>query len=394
MERSGHDPHGGVLIVANDFPPVGGSSVQRAVYFSKYLPRFGWRPTVLTVKEVAFPVKDPTLLDELPPEVTVVRTESFELRRLLWLAGRLRARLGREDRGHTESAAGVAALGARPRELGRTLRRWLFVPDDRMLWAPFAVLRGLRLARRGRLSSICATVPAYSSAVIGYWISRLTGLPLILDLRDPWTRDPYLPAATRFHAWVDARLEAKAVGHAARVVVISAAMRRGFVRAYPEIDPARFVVITNGFDAEVFEGLAPVRRGEGFVLTYVGSLYAHHRESLRAVCSAWSELAESDPELTASARLLLIGRCDPEIQEELAAWPAVRSEVIGYLPHLEGLRHLRGASALLLLIKDLDPESQIITIPGKLFEYVAAGRPILMIGPEGRRRGDRPRDWG
>jgi glycosyltransferase involved in cell wall biosynthesis len=257
------------------------------------------------------------------------------------------------------------------------------VPDDRVLWAPFAVLRALRLVREGGLRAILATVPAYSSGVIGYWISRLTKLPLILDLRDPWTRDPYLPAATRFHAWLDARLEAQVVGHAARVIVISESMRRALARAYPEIDPATFVVVTNGYDAEAFERIAPRDRGGDFVLTYAGSLYSHHRASLRAVCAAWTELAGRTPELTSGARLELIGRCDPEIEEELAAWPKVRSEAHGYLPHDQSLRRLKGASALLLLIKDLDPERQVITIPGKLFEYVGTSRPILMIGPEG-----------
>ena len=80
------------LIIANDFPPIGGAGVQRPFYFAKYLPRFGWLPTVVTIKEVIFPVHDYSLLGQLPPDVDIRRTESFELRRLLWWGRRLRRR--------------------------------------------------------------------------------------------------------------------------------------------------------------------------------------------------------------------------------------------------------------------------------------------------------------
>lgn len=388
-------------MIANDFPPVGGAGVQRSLYFAKYLSEHGWRPRVLTVREVAFPAKDPTLLDELPPEVRVVRTESFELRRLLWLAGRLWPRRGAAGTARASSAAaapradaapaevpgsardGGGTVGRRLRELGRALRRWLLVPDDRMLWAPFAVPAALRQIRRHPVRVIYATVPAYSSAVIGYRVSRRCGLPLVVDLRDPWTRDPYLPPPTRLHARINSRLEAAVLRHAARLVVISEEMRRGLRGAYPDLPEDKIRVITNGYDAAAFAAAEPVSHGERFVLSYVGSLYAHHRPALRAVCAAWSRAAEGDAAFADRAELEVIGRCDPEILDELAAWPRLAARVLGYVPHHRAAAHLKGASALLLLIKDLDPARDLITIPGKLFEYLGAGPPILMVGPEG-----------
>lgn len=374
-------PRGDVLMIANDFPPIGGAGVQRSLYFAKYLPSHGWRPTVLSVKEVAFPVKDRTLLDELPPEVQVVRTESFELRRLLWLARRLRPNRAAATLG--DAPVAEVKIDRRPRELGRAMRRWLFVPDDRMLWAPFAIVAAWRRARRSPFRVIYATVPAYSSAVIGLCIARLTGLPLVLDMRDPWTRDPYLPPASRFHALLNARLEAAAVRNAAQVIVISKRMRHELLAAHLLVDAAKVHVITNGYDAEAFAKIEPIERGDRFVVSYVGSLYAHHRSALAAVCAAWTLAAERDGEFAARAELELIGRSDQEIADELARWPRVTSRLLGYLPHGVGAAHLMGASALLLLIKDLDPERDLITIPGKLFEYLGAAAPILMIGPEG-----------
>jgi glycosyltransferase involved in cell wall biosynthesis len=160
-------------------------------------------------------------------------------------------------------------------------------------------------------------------------------------------------------------------------------MRRNLLRAHPEVEPEKIEVITNGFDARDFATIEPAKRNCRFVLAYVGSLYAHHRDVLSAVCNAWSSLAERNPEFANNARLLLVGHCDPEIHAELRAWRGVDVEMLGYQPHEEAIAHLKGASALLLLIRDLDPDVHTITIPGKLFEYLGAGHQILMVGPQG-----------
>ncbi len=373
-----------LLLIANDFPPIGGGGVHRPFYFAKYLGECGWAPIVLTVKDVAYRTKDPSLLAELPDSVPVLRTESLELRRLLWLAQRLAAKRRPAAQAPPSEVAGVAAdLGGQRRELGRHLRRWLFVPDDRVLWAPFAVAAALRAIRRHRVAAILATVPCYSSGVIGQILSRLTGVPLLLDLRDPWTRDPYLPSPTAFHAWLNARLEATSVARAARVILISEEMRKRFRRAYPKMPSRKFVTITNGYGADELASAEPVDAGGEFVLVYSGSLFAHHLPSFRAFCEAWTRLAERDAGFASSSKVWLVGKCDPEIQRELPAWPAVKAEALGYQPHSETIRYLRGASASLLLIKNLHPDRDLVTIPSKLFEYVGCGSPILMIGPEG-----------
>lgn len=372
-----------VLVIANDFPPVGGAGVQRSVYFVRYLGAYGWRPVVLTVKDVAFPAKDPTLLAQLPEDVRIVRTESFELRRLLWLARRLRGR-HRESDGEDDDGAPSEALGTRSRDLALALRRWLFVPDDRMLWAPFAVPIALRLIRREPIDVIYATLPSYSSGVIGQVVSRLTGRPLVVDLRDPWTMDPYSPAPSPVHAHIDAWMESSTLRWARRVIATTPRMRSRLIEAYPNLSPERFVTITNGYDPGELDSVIPWRPPDGrFAMVYAGSLYTHHRAAFVTFCDAWSQLCESNPAFAEHAELVLVGRCDAEILQELAARPSIRTSVLHYRPHAEALRYLLGSSALLLLIKDLDPKRDMITIPGKLFEYAAAGSPILMVGPEG-----------
>lgn len=371
-----------LLMIANDFPPIGGAGVQRTVYFAKYLPEFEWQPIILTVKDVAFPAKDASLIDELPRSVNVIRTESFELRRLMWLVQSFRSLMAFHRRGRTSTSAG-STLKPGTREFGRLLKRWLFVPDDRIMWTPFAVVRALRLIKKMDIRAIYATVPCYSSGVIGYLVSLMSGRPLFLDLRDPWTQDPYLTSPTRIHAWLNARMEATAVNRASRVIVISEAMAKRFRSSYPQLAEEKLVVITNGSDTDAFAAVKPETIAGKFVVAYVGSLYAHHRDALRAFLQAWGEVAERNKAFDAASVFWVVGRCDPEVECELREWKNVPAEILGYRAHAEGLSRLKGAATLLLLIKDLDPDVDLVTIPGKLFEYVAAGPPIIMIGPEG-----------
>ena len=179
------------LIIANDFPPIGGAGVQRPFYFAKYLPRFGWLPTVVTIKEVIFPVHDYSLLGQLPPDVDIRRTESFELRRLLWWGRRLRRRSVSDPPGAPNQSVQQTPFNPRLADRGRNLRKWLFVPDDRMLWAPFAVFESLQVIKKSGIDAIFVSVPPYAAGVIGYLASKLGRIPLVLDLRDPWARDPY-----------------------------------------------------------------------------------------------------------------------------------------------------------------------------------------------------------
>lgn len=202
-------------------------------------------------------------------------------------------------------------------------------------------------------------------------------------MRDPWTQDPYLPSPTRLHAWLNSRLERKAICRAKRIVVISDEMRKRLRAAYPAMSTDKFVTITNGYDQNEFSTVVPRDANGRFVVAYSGSLYAHHRAALRVFCAAWCQLCERDADFERESELWLVGRCDPEIREELGSWPRLKAKVFGYRSHREALTYLAGASALLLLIKNLDPEHDLVTIPGKLFEYVGANSPILMIGPEG-----------
>ncbi|MBI4531732.1 MAG: glycosyl transferase family 1, partial [Candidatus Latescibacteria bacterium] len=142
-----------VLIVAYYFPPMGLSGVQRTVKFAKYLPRFGWSPTILTVHTVDYLAYDPSLLDDLPDGIPIVRTSSADVLSLLRVI----------RRPHSRPATVRSGIGLNPPERLRSLLNYisqaLLLPDNKVGWFPFALARGRKLLRERRFDAIYATAP-------------------------------------------------------------------------------------------------------------------------------------------------------------------------------------------------------------------------------------------
>ena len=375
-----------MLLLTSEFPPVANAGVQRPLYFAKYLPRFGWKPLVLTVKEVMHFAYDHSLLGMLPPETAVHRTETLELRRMLWILRRFTRRSTTTPAAAKESSGETREfrLSPRWRELGRKVRGWLFVPDDRILWMPFAIAKALKLKRSDSFEIVFATLPVYSVGVTAFIISKLTGIPLVIDLRDAWTGDPYDQGPTLLHRKLSRALEGATLRHAAKIIVICDDMKRFLLQRYSEFSPDKVVVITNGFDRDEFDSAEELETEDRFVVAYSGALYAHHAPSFGVFCRAWSAACEQSPEFESRAELWVVGRVDPEIRRIADDTEKVKARFLGFQPHTTAIRYLVSANLLLLLIKNLSAEAgTVITIPGKAFEYLASGTPTLMIGPEG-----------
>ena len=372
------------VIVIYTFPPMGGPGVQRAVKFGKYLPESGWDLTFVTVKDVVYHAYDPTLVRALPPDIEVVRTDSADPLRIAYLLRKLRGRFTNRDRidPHVKVSADTPAK-AQILRLYRTLQSWVFVVDPQVLWIPFAVAAGVRAVRARNSAVVVAMPQPRSTALAGYLISLFTRRPLVLDMRDPWTQDPYYRMPTALHRKVNEWLESRVIRYASELVVISDSMRQAIIDRYPELAD-RVTVITNGFDSEDFVGAPQVPKDGRFDIVYTGSLYNHHAPVFRVFCAGLRTLLHRRPELATRVRLRLVGRIEREI-DELLTEENVRhlTDITGYVSHAEAIGFTKAADLLLLLIKnDLDEKRDVITIPGKFFEYMASRRPILYLGPQ------------
>jgi len=369
-----------ILVLTYYFPPSGGPGVQRILKFVKYLPSSGWTPIVLTVEDGAYPARDPSLETDVPSEAEVVRTSS-------WDPYHLYARLtGRSD----DDAVVQGSLEGRERTWKERLARWvranIVLPDARVGWVPFAVWRGHHLLRRHDVDAILTTGPPHSTHLAGAALQWMSGIPWVADFRDPWTDINYyqeLPH-TEWARRVDSALERMVLRRTEALTTVSPGWKSLLqAKINGEGAPKPFRVIHNGYDEEDLQPRRADVDEEHFTITHVGSLYASRNPT--GLWRAVRRLRENGrvPKL----RIRLVGMVDPPVREALRAHDLEeRTDFVSYVPHDEAVRHMQRAGLLLLSIEAFPAASGMLT--GKLYEYLASGRPVLGLGPP---RGDAAR---
>lgn len=362
------------LLVTYYFPPSGGSGVQRMLKFTKYLPHFGWKPLILTVREDAeFPARDETLRSDIPEGTKVVRTGITEFYRFYRSMAGTTAPLDVSARSENE--------GLLKRFL-RAVRASIFVPDGRVGWIPHALGPGKKLAVENNASVILSSGPPFTANLIGGLLHRRTGLPWMQDFRDPWTRAPFYPDRPALVRRIDERLEAWTVRTADRTLAVNRMIIDDFCERYERIDRDRLATLPNGYDEEDFEGL---ERSDPKKLTMVhtGSLFSSRDP--KALRTALADLCAQEEGFAESVEIVIAGRVDPDVEEALRAPPLDRIvSLVGYLEHSCSLKLLRSAHLCLLFVGQEKSVRGMLT--GKVFEYLGSGTPILAIAPEGEAR--------
>lgn len=365
-----------VLIIAYYFPPSGGPGVQRVLKFVQYLRDFAWEPVVLTVRDGTFPARDESLLAKIPDGVDVYRTDLFEPYDLY-----------RRFTGRTKSD-GVDVNTLKSADAGRSLtesiseviRATLFIPDARIGWKRYAVKEGMRIIREEGIDAIYSSSPPYTCSLIARDLKRRSGLPWIAGFRDPWTGFLTTPDRWFAPAAIDRRLERSVFTEADAVDVAWTGIMEDARRKYPELPETKFHHLPNGFDSADFPEVdRSERTDDRFTVTYTGSMYGVRtpREFLDAVAA----LIESEEIPTDRIRLRFIGRFGDEVHDMFRTFPHPGIiDVEGYMPHADSIRQLFLSDALLLVVDTTGDSAHIV--PGKVYEYIGTGRPVLAIAPE------------
>jgi len=357
-----------VAVVAYYFPPLGGGGVNRTLKAVRAMAEAGLRPWVLTVDDAAW-VRDPALLAEVPPGARVLRLPNPD-----W--GRI-ARVPRATR-----AAGGAA-GPRGRTAGRRpgrLRRVL-VPDLHVGWSALAAGAVAGWAAARAVDAVWTTLPPYSAAAAGL-AARALGVPWVCDFRDAWTDCPTRLDLPPWRARLERGLEDAVLRRADRVLFASDAARERAVRRHPDL-AARSETVLTGFDPGDFagtEGVAPP--AHRLELVHAGSVATNQLgptlERLLDALVAWER---AEPGALAAVRVRLLG-AEPEVAERVA-----RRDLAGVVRVEPAVSRralparLRGAHACLVLAAPVPLGDE--PVPGKLFDAVGAGRPLLALAWEG-----------
>lgn len=358
-----------VLIVSYYWPPAGGPGVQRWLKFAKYLPEFGVEPIVYVPKNPSYPMVDIALEAEVPAGIEVLRMP-------IWEPYRVAQKLsGKQVSGMNSGIIPEAHKQSVWQRFALWLRGNLFIPDARVFWVGPSVKRLERYLADNPVDAIITTGPPHSLHLIGLELKKRTNIRWIADFRDPWTQIGY-HKAFRLSAFAQKRhkgLEAAVLRTADDIIVTSPTTKRDFA----QMTQKPITVITNGYDT--YAAGKPALDA-AFSLAHIGSLLSDRNPE--ALWQSIAELRAENPEFASAIEIKLIGTVSENVLEhlhQLGLGDCVRS--MGYVSHKEALVEQRRSQVLLLLEIDR-PETRCI-IPGKLFEYMASGRPILGIGPQG-----------
>jgi hypothetical protein len=362
-----------VLIILFYWPPSGGSSVQRWLHFSNYLPEHGWEPIVYAPENPQYPEEDLTLAGRIRKDTKVVKKKIFEPYRLY------RKFSGVKDK---NLAAGMT-MESKPGAFSRIknnvsvwIRGNFFIPDARMFWIRPSVRFLKRLVLKEKIDAIITTGPPHSLHLIGYHLNKRTGIPWVADFRDPWTRIDFY-SELRLTSLADRchhRLERKVLHQADRVIAIGEDMKNEFTGKGVE----KVSLISNGYD----EDDVPAEKlplDSSFSLLHIGT-FSRSRNA-EALWQALGELTGRIPELKKHLEIKLIGKVDFSVIRSIEKY-GLKTYLnhIEYLSHAEAMQAEHAAQVLLLLINNSENARGILT--GKFFEYLTSGRPILLIGPE------------
>ncbi|MFQ5675482.1 MAG: glycosyltransferase, partial [bacterium] len=352
------------MILAYYFPPLGMGGTQRAAKFVKYLPEFDWRPFVITVKQVAYYATDTSLLKDISG-ASIFRCGSLDPQRLLAIY----------RKGGTKR---ISSTGRNKtyRRLNRLLS-WILIPDSKILWLPFAFVKALRLIWREEIDCFITTSPPHSVHLLGKALRWITGKPWIADFRDSWPGGNFQVEPTRIHTWLNLQMEKSVLLQADRLITVSSGQTAELARRdKAEQFSQKLATICNGFDPDDFP-TGSIVSGEEFTITYVGTV---------------SDISPVDDFLTALAKFL----AEPPVERtgvmvkfvgaDLGGLQAAIArnglndvvEHVGYLPHDQAVAQIVDSNLLLYCVAS---RARSAFIPGKTFEYMASGVPVLAISP-------------
>ncbi len=357
-----------VLIITYYWPPAGGPGVQRWLNFVKHLPKQKVHPIVYIPSNPSYPIIDSEINNELPKGIDIISQPIFEP--YSW-ANKL-----------SSSDAKTISKGIIPEQKKQDWKQklllWirgnLFIPDARKFWVKPSVKFLEEYIKTNQIETIITTGPPHSVHLIGLQLKQKLDLRWIADFRDPWTTIGY-HKKLKLSRWAKKKhqnLELKVLKKADDLITTSWGTKKEFEAK----TKTPITVITNGFEAK---NLPEVTLDKEFSLSHIGSLLSE-----RNPINLWkslSELINENVDFSNDFKLNLAGVVSENIVHSIHKYGLEKHlNLLGYISHSDALQLQRKSQVLLLI--EINSEITKAIIPGKLFEYLQSGRPILGIGPK------------
>ena len=357
-----------VLFITYYWPPSGKASLHWPLKIIKHLPSFGWQPLVLTVDEDTFSQKDETFIKEIPSDVKVIRAKSFEPFDIY------KKFIGKRK---DEQLVASETISNKNKSFTHRLSIWIrmniFIPDARVGWYFPAIKVGLSVLKKEEVDAIVSIGPPHTTHLIGKKISSKLGLPHIPVFIDPWVDISYYRNFKRnkLTLSIDNRLEKSVLQNAAAVAFVTETMKEDYIKKYPFINE-KSKVLYWGYSEEDFwmeDGRWKTEDGKEEVILHAGNIFDYQNPK-----HFWKTL-KNENEKGRKLKVVFIGTVSPEIKQSIAnAGLDSYTEYKGFLPYKEMLKEMMKVSYLLVCATE--PRH----VPGKLFEYLRAGKPIIAFG--------------
>ena len=380
-------PPGRVLLISYQFPPTGGSGVQRPAKLAKYLPACGWTVEVLAAGHQRFPWHDASLLDDVSDTTFVHRIPGHEP--ACWarrIASAVSPLTGGDAASTIESAPQQARWSARGIEdaLFWRLTRWanrLGLDNGESMWIGPAARAAIDRHREQPFDAVISTGPPHFAHRVALRVAQTTGLPWLADLRDPLVSDfDRQPSHGRCSQRMR-KLEADILQHAQAVVTTCPSFARDLQERYP--DRAESInAITNGFDRDDILhalGEAHPSAADAACCEFVAAGSFYGRRELARIIDPLRQVLEDQPAWRHRVRLTVAGTIDAEQRRYWQTHAPAWVNFTGYLDHPEAIRRAARAACNLLVVPAC--EHGRLSIPGKTFELLALPVHVLALVP-------------
>lgn len=369
-----------ILIISYYWPPAGGPGVQRWLKFVKYLPDFGWEPTVFIPENPSYPIVDETLQKDVPKNLKMIKTK-------IWEPYQLAEKFGKDNKKFKAGQFDVGENQSWKAKLSIFVRGNFFIPDARVFWVKPSVEFLEKYLKVNHYDVLVTTGPPHSLHLIGLGLKKkFPDLKWIADFRDPWTEISYYKhlKLTKIADKKHRKLESEVFKNADITLATSYTDAENFRK-----NGANAFCITNGFDVDASTTLSMTEENSKtlplsnsttkFTLSYIGVL-----EQLRNPEILWetlNDLVQENADFKNDFELKFVGRLDDKILQKIES-SALKNNLtnLGYQTHDVALKHMQDSTVLLMT--NFPQESSKGIIPGKIFEYLATGKTILSFGPK------------
>ena len=359
-----------VLIITYYWPPTGGAGVQRWLKFSKYFRQFNWEPIIYTPSNPDFPINDETLLKDVLPNLEILKTqinEPYDVYRKI---------MGKKK---TDTVNQGFLSESKENKVLQKMMIWVrgnfFIPDARKFWIKPSVSYLSDYLKKHKIDAIISTGPPHSMHLIALGLKQQFNIPWIADFRDPWTQIDFYNQL-QLTKWADRthkNLEKSVLKSANKVVTVSG----HWAEDLKLLCDRNIDVITNGFDADDFTSTEDTNLMPGFLFHHIGAL--NKDRNPHTLWKVLGDLCKENNAFKRDLKLKFTGKTDAAVFESLKEHGIFENaEKTDYMAHSEVIKLLLKSPVLILPLNDTPNILGIV--PGKLFEYLAAKRPIFAIG--------------